>query len=138
MDQMGSQLAGMLMQSPLYEVYSRVAPRVEDFPVLLDKTGELLRRDYDWSAEITKITAPVMLVFADADAVRPAHIVEFYALLGGGLRDANWDSSLRPVARLAVLPGHTHYDIFTSADLPAAVIPFLDAPSLEPPLPFGQ
>jgi len=130
MDQMGSQLAGMLMQSPVYETYSRVAPRVEDFPVLLDKTGELLRLDYDWSAEVAKITAPVMLVYADADAVRPAHIVEFYALLGGGLRDANWDGSLRPVARLAVLPGHTHYDIFAAPELPAAVIPFLDASSL--------
>jgi pimeloyl-ACP methyl ester carboxylesterase len=137
MDQMGSALAGMLMRSPVYENYSRVAPRVEDFPVLLDKTGELLRRDYDWSAEIARITAPVMLVYADADAVRPAHIVEFYALLGGGLRDANWDGSARPVARLAVLPGHTHYDIFASTDLAAAVTPFLDAQSLEPPPPLG-
>ena len=115
MDQMGSQLAGMLMQSPVGEAYARVAPRPEDFGVLLDKTGELLRRDYDWSADVAKITAPVMLVFADADAVRPARVVEFYELLGGGLRDANWDGSLRPVARLAVLPGQTHYDIFASA-----------------------
>ena len=105
--------------------------------MLLDKTGELLRRDYDWSADVAKITAPVMLVFADADAVRPAHIVEFYELLGGGLRDANWDGSLRPVARLAVLPGQTHYDIFASAGLPAAVTGFLAAPSLEPPPPLG-
>jgi pimeloyl-ACP methyl ester carboxylesterase len=137
MDQMGSQLAGMLKQSPLYEFYSRVAPRVEDFPVLLDKVGDLLRRDYDWSAEVAGITAPVMLVFGDADAVRPAHIAEFYALLGGGLRDANWDGSARSVARLAVLPSHTHYDIFPSPDLTAAVIPFLDAPSLDPPAPLG-
>jgi len=138
MDQMGSQLAEPLKGSPLYEIYSRVAPRVEDWPVLLDKTGELLRRDYDWSAGIAKITAPVMLVYADADAVRPAHIVEFYGLLGGGLRDANWDGSARPVARLAILASHTHYDIFASPDLAAAVIPFLDAPSLQPPAPFGQ
>ncbi|HLK78981.1 MAG TPA: alpha/beta hydrolase [Streptosporangiaceae bacterium] len=137
MDAMGSGLAGMLMQSPVYETYARVAPRVEDFPVLLDKTGEQLRLDYDWSADVAAISAPVMLVYADADAVRPAHIVEFYALLGGGLRDANWDGSLRPVARLAILPGYTHYDIFASADLPTAVIPFLDAASLEPPAPLG-
>jgi pimeloyl-ACP methyl ester carboxylesterase len=137
MDQMGSNMADMLRQSPLYQVYASAAPRVEDFPVLLDKTGELLRRDYDWSAEIAKITAPVMLVYADADSVRPAHIAEFYALLGGGMRDANWDGSARPVARLAILPSHTHYDIFTSPDLPHAVIPFLDAASLEPPAPLG-
>jgi pimeloyl-ACP methyl ester carboxylesterase len=138
MDQMGRQLAEMLKQSPLYEFYSRVAPRAEDWPVLLDKTGDLLRHDFDWSAGVAGITAPVMLVFGDADAVRTAHIAEFYALLGGGLRDANWDGSARPVARLAVLPGHTHYDIFATPDLTAAVIPFLDAPSLEPPAPMGQ
>jgi pimeloyl-ACP methyl ester carboxylesterase len=97
----------MLMQSPMYDLYAQVAPRVEDFAVLLDKTGELLRRDYDWSAEVPAITAPVMLVYGDADAVRPAHMVEFYGLLGGGLHDANWDGSARPVARLAVLPGRT-------------------------------
>ena len=56
---------------------------------------------------------------------------------GGGLRDATWDGSARSVARLAIVPGHTHYDIFSSPDLVAsAVIPFLDAPSLEPPPPF--
>ena len=69
--------------------------------------------------------------------MRPAHVVEFYELLGGGLRDANWDGSLRPVARLAVLPGQTHYDIFASAGLPAVVTGFLAAQSLEPPPPLG-
>jgi pimeloyl-ACP methyl ester carboxylesterase len=137
MDQMGSHLAEMLKQGPLYDIYAAAAPRVQDWPMLLDKTGELLRRDYDWSEDIAKITAAAMLVYADADAVRPAHIVDFYARLGGGLRDANWDGSARPVARLAVLPGQTHYDIFGSPALAAAVTPFLDADSLEPPAPLG-
>ena len=92
----------------------------------------------DWSADIAKITAPAMPVHADADAVRPAHIVDFYALLGGGLRDATWDGSTRPVARLAILPGPTHYDSFGAPDLGCAVIPFLDAASLEPPAPIGR
>jgi pimeloyl-ACP methyl ester carboxylesterase len=137
-DQMGPAFAEAMRQSPIYEAYARVAPRVEDWPVLVDKMGTLLRQDYDWSAEVAKITAPVMLVYGDADSVWPAHIAEFYALLGGGLRDANWDGSARPVARLAILPGHTHYDIFFSPDLPNAVIPFLDAPSLDPPAPMMQ
>jgi hypothetical protein len=97
--------------------------------------GDLLRQDFDWSAEIAKITAQAMLVYADADAVRPAHMVDFYALLGGGLRDGNWDGSARSVARLAILPSHTHYDIFGSPDLASVVIPFLDVPSLDPPAP---
>jgi hypothetical protein len=32
----------------------------------------------------------------------------------------------------------SYADIFYSAGLPATVIPFLDAPSLEPPAPSGQ
>jgi len=137
-DQMGPAFAEAMKQSPIYEVYARVAPRVEDWPVLVGKMGTMLRQDYDWSAEVAKITAPVMLVYGDADSVWPAHIAEFYALLGGGLRDANWDGSARSVARLAILPGHTHYDIAFSPDLAAAVIPFLDAASLEPPAPMGR
>src|SRR3984957_10527666 len=137
MDQMGSHLAEFLKGSPMYQIYSQVAPNVQDWPVLLDKTGELLRRDFDLSADVVRITADTMGVYAYADAVRPEHIVEFYQRLGGGLRDANWDGSARSVARLAILPGYTHYDIFTSPDLVTAVIPFLDAPSLEPPAPMG-
>jgi hypothetical protein len=34
---------------------------MQDWPVLISKMGELLRRDYDWSAEIATITAPGML-----------------------------------------------------------------------------
>ena len=45
--------------------------------------------------------------------------------------------SARSVARSAIRPSHTH-DIFASPDLAAVVIPFLDAPSLQPPAPFGQ
>ena len=33
---------------------------------------------------------PVMLVYGDSDMIRPEHIVSFYQLLGGGLKDAGW------------------------------------------------
>ena len=33
-------------------VYARLAPRVEDWPVLIAKTSELLKDDYDWTAEV--------------------------------------------------------------------------------------
>src|SRR5918994_149807 len=75
---------------------------------------------------IARIEAPTMLVFADADSVRPDHVVELFRLLGGGLRDAGWDGSARPVARLAVLPGRTHYDVVEAPGLVDAVVPFLE------------
>jgi pimeloyl-ACP methyl ester carboxylesterase len=130
MDRFAPEMADMLAQSPLYERYARLAPRVEDWPVLVAKTSEMLKGDYDWTAAVEQLEVPTMLVFADADSIRPAHIVEFYGLLGGGLRDANWDGSLRPTARLAILPGTTHYDIYASPALAPAVTPFLDAEAL--------
>jgi pimeloyl-ACP methyl ester carboxylesterase len=127
MDAMTAEAAEMMKQSPIYEVYARVAPRPEDWASLVGKTAELVKVDYDWTDEVRGLVAPTMLVYADADSVRPDHIVEFFALLGGGLRDAGWNAAHRPVARLAVLPGHTHYDVSASPALAPAVVGFLDA-----------
>jgi hypothetical protein len=55
---------------------------------------------------VSAFTAPALLVFADTDSVRPAHIVEFFGLLGGGVADPGWDGATGP-AQLAILPGHT-------------------------------
>jgi pimeloyl-ACP methyl ester carboxylesterase len=126
MDQMSAAAAEPMKQSPMYETYAQLAPRVEDWPVLIGKISEALKVDYDWSADIERITAQTMLVYADADSLRPAHIVEFFALLGGGLRDAGWDNSAQPSNRLAILPGRTHYDVYLSPALTPIVVDFLD------------
>ena len=132
MDQMTPEIAEPMKQSPLHERYARLAPRPQDWPVLIAKTSELLKDDYDWTVETGGLTTPTMLVFAEADSVRPAHIIEFYALLGGGLRDAGWDGSARPTNRLAILPGTTHYDVYASPALAPAVVDFLDAAEPQP------
>jgi pimeloyl-ACP methyl ester carboxylesterase len=126
MDMMGSEAAGPMMQSPMYEAYQRIAPRVEDWPILVQQVAEVLKVDYDWSAEIPGLSMPVMLVIGDADGMPPSHAVEFFGLLGGGRRDAGWDRSGMTRHRLAILPGVTHYDINVVPALSAAVIPFLD------------
>ena len=43
-DQMGPAFAEAMKQSPIYEIYARVAPKVEDWPVLVDKMGTMLRQ----------------------------------------------------------------------------------------------
>src|SRR4051794_39497469 len=127
MEHVGPAIAEPLQKSPLGQMYARIAPRPDDFATLVAKTGDLLRRDYDWTAEVAAIAAPTLLVFADGDSIRPAHAIEIYGLLGGGLRDAGVDGSQRPASQLAILPGTTHYDISSSPALASAVIPFLDA-----------
>jgi len=126
MDAMGPETAGHLMQTPIYEAYRRVAPRAEDWPVLVRQVVEAVKVGYDWSAEIPDLSMPVMLVIGDADGMPPSHAVEFFGLLGGGQRDASWDRSGMTRHRLAILPGVTHYDINVVPALSAAVIPFLD------------
>jgi hypothetical protein len=81
---------------------------------------------------VAALTVPTLLVFADADSIPVTHMAEFFGLLGGGHRDAGWDGAGRPAARLAVLPGLTHYDIVRSPALPAAVLPFLTHPAGAP------
>ena len=53
-------------------------------------------------------------------------MVEFYQRLGGGRKDAGWDKSGMSTARLAILPGLTHYDIFMSPALASTVLGFID------------
>ena len=124
--QVGAAAAAAMKQTPMYQLYSRLAPRPEDWPRLLDKIGEAMKQDFDFSREIAGLGATTLIVAADADIFPPAHAVEMFALLGGGQRDGGWDGSGRPKSRLAILPGLTHYTIFSAPALVATVIPFLD------------
>ena len=54
---------------------------------------------------------PTMLVYGDSDMIRPEHIVKFYQLLGGGLKDAGWQREHMSQNRLAILPNVTHYEM---------------------------
>jgi pimeloyl-ACP methyl ester carboxylesterase len=128
--QVGPEAAEAMKQTPMYQLYASIAPRPEDWPRLLGKLGEAMKNDFDFSKEIpNKVKATTMIVAADADIFPPAHAVEFFGLLGGGKRDGGWDGSGRPSARLAILPGLTHYTIAIAPALAAAIIPFLDEPA---------
>lgn len=106
--------------SPLGEAYPAV-----DWIKLFSKVGDLTRRPYDWSADVARLQAGTLLVFADADAIRPEHMVEFWKALGGGRRDAGIDGSLRPANQFAILPNTTHYTLPVEPMLPQIVGRFL-------------
>jgi pimeloyl-ACP methyl ester carboxylesterase len=120
-------MADAMKDTPMYKTYAAIAPRPQDFSRLLDAMGEFMRKPYDWSASVKQLSMPVMLVYGDADMVDPKHIVSFYQLLGGGLRDAGWMREHMSKNRLAILPDLTHYDIGESPILAATVVRFLDA-----------
>ncbi|HZF29436.1 MAG TPA: alpha/beta hydrolase [Gammaproteobacteria bacterium] len=118
--------ADAMKNTPMYELYTRLAPRPQDFPRLLDKLGALMKADYDLSRQIAGIEARTLVVAGDADIFPPSHAVELFALLGGGQRDGGWDGSGRPKSRLAILPGVTHYTMFATPELAELAIRFLD------------
>jgi pimeloyl-ACP methyl ester carboxylesterase len=106
--------------SPMGQAYPDV-----DWTNLFRKLGDLTKRDYDWSADVAKVRARTLLVFADADAQRPEHMVEFWKALGGGQRDAGLDGSLRPASQFAILPNAIHYTLAVDPMLPQIVERFL-------------
>jgi pimeloyl-ACP methyl ester carboxylesterase len=119
-------MAEAMKQTPMYQLYAGIAPRPEDWPRLLDKMGALMKVDYDIPNEIAGIRAPTLVVAGDADIFPPSHAVELFGLLGGGQRDGGWDGSGRPASRLAILPGLTHYTIFSDPALAEVAVRFLD------------
>jgi pimeloyl-ACP methyl ester carboxylesterase len=123
-DHMGPAAAEGMKQSPLNQVYPNV-----NWVALFTKLGELERKPYECSAGVSSLKMQTLLIFADADAVRPEYIVQFYGLLGGGKRDAGLDGSGRGAAQLAIFPGATHYNIISSPFLARMVTNFLDGPA---------
>lgn len=110
--------------SPLGKAYPDV-----DWTKLFRKVGDLTKRPFDWSADVARLKARTLLVYADADAIRPEHMVEFWKALGGGQRDAGIDGSLRPANEFAILPNTTHYTLPVEPMLPEIVERFLGAAS---------
>jgi pimeloyl-ACP methyl ester carboxylesterase len=119
-------IADAMKGTPMYESYVAVAPDPDEFPQLLDRMGESMRKEFDWSDDVKKLTMPVMLIFGDSDMFTYESIVDFYKLLGGGLKDAGWQREHMSRNRLAIIPDRTHYDVFLAPELPRIVLPFLD------------
>lgn len=117
---MAATIGQQLAASPLAQLYPGV-----DWETMMRKTAEMNQDKRDWTEGIKAIKAPTLLVFADADSIRPEHMVEFWKLLGGGQRDAGLDGSQRPSSQLAIIPGTTHYSLIQSPLLTEVATAFL-------------
>src|SRR5205807_285609 len=85
--QVGAAAAEFMKETPMFQLYQRVAPRPENFPKLLDKIGASMAKDFDFTDEVRGLQVPTLIVAADADMAPPSHYVEVFNLLGGGGRD---------------------------------------------------
>src|ERR1700751_4191491 len=99
----------MVMNCCLTGKFSKRWPEPQRFPQFLDKMEQMMSEDYNWSAEIAELQMPVLLVFADNDSISQKHIAEFFALLGGGVKEPGWQNTQLSNSRLAIGPGYSHY-----------------------------
>src|SRR6266545_4774590 len=56
--QVNAAAADFIKDTPMYQLYQRVAPRPEDFPRLLDKIGEAMSKDFDLTEEVRGLQVP--------------------------------------------------------------------------------
>jgi pimeloyl-ACP methyl ester carboxylesterase len=127
--QVGAGMVEMMKNTPMYKSYVAVAPNPADFAKLLDRMGAWMRTPYNWAEDVKTLKMPVMLVYGDSDMFRLEHAVEFYHLLGGGLKDAGWMRENMSKNRLAILPDLTHYEIGGAPAMAQTVLPFLNGKS---------
>ncbi|WP_223621800.1 alpha/beta hydrolase [Lysobacter sp. ESA13C] len=124
--------------TPIRKEYDRLAPRREDFPVLVEKLKVLDATPFDWGSGMKALKHKTMIVMGDYDIMGPEHGVEMFRMRGGGAPAlaAQGFLSAPPPARLLVLPGTSHIGIMAEAEtVVAATVPFLD--DATPPMPAG-
>ena len=126
--QVSAAAVDFMRDTPMYQLYQRIAPRPEDFGRLLDKIGAAMAQDFDFTDQVRGLRVPTLFACADADMFPPSHAVEVFSLLDGGQRDGGGMGEGRPTGghALAILPGLTHYNICSSPLLAEAAISFLD------------
>ncbi|WP_082647856.1 alpha/beta fold hydrolase [Lysobacter antibioticus] len=124
--------------TPIRKEYDRLAPRREDFPVLVEKLKVLDATPFDWGTGMKALKHKTMIIMGDYDIMGPEHGVEMFRMRGGGAPAlaAQGFLSAPPPARLLVLPGTSHIGIMAEAEtVVAATVPFLD--DATPPMPAG-
>lgn len=132
MGQVSSAMTEDMLQTPTGK-FSKQWPEPQRFPQFLDKMGKMMSASYDWSADVKKLPMPVMLVFTDNDSVSQKHIAEFFALLGGGVKEPGWQNTQLSKARLAVVSGYSHYKFIKAPELPPIIEKYLADSLTNPP-----
>lgn len=118
-------LADQMKATPIFADYGHP----DQFPLFLDRMGELMRKDWDWRDEVRSLQMPVLLIFADHDSVSMAHIAGFFALFGGGIREPGWVDPNFSQARVAIIPGYSHYNLGRGPEVAQVIERFLTQPT---------
>lgn len=124
----------MFNGTPIQKQYDSLGNDPARFPEFVKKVLSIDLKPYDWSEEVKKIQAPMLMVIGDADGVRYEHALELFRAKGGGKMG---DINGLPESRLAILPGTTHIGMMYRTDWWIPMVKdFLDADLHAPPPTF--
>jgi pimeloyl-ACP methyl ester carboxylesterase len=125
MSSVNASMAGGMRSTPIFQNYGHP----DQFPLFLDRMGELLTKDYDWREHVRSLRMPTLLIFADHDSMSMQHIADFFALFGGGIREPGWVNPQFSRARLAIIPGYSHYNLGQGPDVARVIEGYLTQPT---------
>lgn len=95
--------------SPMHTAYNAVAPDKTKWTKFLEQMIASAGTPYDMGdSNISKITAPVLIIAGDNDGLDKTELAKTYKLLGGGIAA---DMAPMPKSQLAIVPGQSHVSL---------------------------
>ncbi|SHH35302.1 Pimeloyl-ACP methyl ester carboxylesterase [Chryseobacterium oranimense] len=104
----------LFMNSPMHTAYDAVAPDKTKWTPFLEQMTATAGQPFDLGdANISKISAPVLIISGDNDGLDKTELAKTYKLLGGGI---SADLAPMPKSQLAIVPGQSHVSLMMQTD----------------------
>jgi pimeloyl-ACP methyl ester carboxylesterase len=95
--------------SPLKAIYNAVAPDTTKWTKFITQMIVFAKESFDFGdANISKISAPVLIISGDNDGLDKVELMKTYKLLGGGV---SADLGPMPKSQLAIVPSQGHVSL---------------------------
>lgn len=108
--------------TPLKTAYDAVAPDKTKWTMFLQHMIAFAQTPFDMGdANISKITAPVLIISGDNDGLDKVELAKTYKLLGGGV---SADMQPMPKSQLAIVPSQSHVTVMMQT---ATILNYLDS-----------
>lgn len=99
----------LFTNSPMQAAYDQVAPDKTKWTKFLEQMISLAGQPFDFGdSNISKISAPVLIISGDNDGLDKIELAKTYTLLGGGV---SADLSAMPKSQLSIIPGQGHVSL---------------------------
>jgi len=105
----------LFSNSPMKAAYDLVAPDKTKWTKFLEQMIASAGQPFDLGdSNISKISAPVMIIAGDNDGLDKIELIKTYQLLGGGIAG---DFGAMPKSQLAIVPSQGHVSLMSQTSL---------------------